>query len=346
MTGPRDGLRVAVLGGVPLALGGGGLEIQIERTSAALRELGLDVRHVSDAPPGWEFDVLHVFGHTADVGHYLHHWRRQPAYLVASPVVVVPERRERRLKVATRLPIPAFEPRVLRALTTRADRLIALTRWEADLLAAIGGDRTAPIEIVGNGVDRRPLVDRAGLERELATTLPERYAIVVGAVSERKRQREIASAVAGVVPLVVVGAWDGPPGERKRFSEAVAATGGVWLGEIGERKVVDGLIAGAAALVHLSDAEGQSLAVLEALALGTRCVLSDIPQQRELAARWPNLVTIVSGETRLAVALAASDPAGSPAHRANVPTWDAVAGELAHVYDNLSGPRRLWSERG
>jgi glycosyltransferase involved in cell wall biosynthesis len=342
VTDLHDGRCVAVLGGVPSVLGGGGLEIQIERTSAALRDRGLDVRHVRDAPPDWAFDVLHVFGHTADVGHYLHHWRRRPAHLVASPVVVVPERRERRLKVATRLPIPAFEPRVLRALATRADRLIALTRWEANLLTAIGGDRTAPIEIVGNGVDRRPFADRAELERRLETTLPDRYAIVVGAVSPRKRQRELAAALTGVMPLMVVGGWDGPAAERDRFTAAVAATGGAWLGEIGERELVDGLIAGATALVHLSDAEGQSLAVLEALALGTRCVLSDIPQQRELAARWPDLVTIVGDEAAIAGALARDVDATS---RAQVPSWDDVAGQLAGLYDRLDGPPRLWSER-
>jgi glycosyltransferase involved in cell wall biosynthesis len=346
VTGPRDGLRVAVLGGVPRALGGGGLEIQIERTTAALRDRGLDVRSVRDAPSDWAFDVLHVFGHTADVGHFLHHWRRQPAHLVVSPVVVVPERRERRLKVATRLPIPAFEPRVLRALATRADQLIALTRWEADLLATIGGRRAAPIAIVGNGVDRQPSPDRAELERQLETTLPDRYAIVVGAVSRRKRQGKIAAALAGVIPLVVVGGWEGGPGERDRFADAISATGGAWLGEIGSRELVDGLIAGAEVLIHLSDAEGQSLAVLEALALGTRCVLSDIPQQRELATRCPDLVTTVSDEAAMASALAPTASANSPsAHRADVPSWDDVAGELAGVYDSLSGPRRLWSER-
>jgi len=346
VTGP-DGLRVAVLGGVPLALGGGGLEIQIERTSAALRERGLDVRHVRDAPADWAFDVLHVFGHTADAGHYLHHWRRRPAHLVTSPVVVVSERRERRLKVATRLPIPAFEPRVLRALVMRSDRLIALTQWEAILLTAIGGDRTAPIEIVGNGVDRRPFADRAELERRLETTLPDRYAIVVGAVSARKRQREIAAALTGVVPLVAVGGWEGPAAERDRFAAAISATGGAWLGEIAARELVDGLIAGAAALVHLSDAEGQSLAVLEALALGTRCVLSDIPQQRELAARWPDLVTIVGDEAAIVGALAprAGVASAAPRHAA-VPSWDDVADELAGLYDRLDGPPRLWSERG
>lgn len=340
-----DRLRIAVLGGVPVALGGGGLERQIERTSAALRARGLDVRQLRDVPADWAFDVLHVFGHTADVGHILHHWRRQPAHLVASPVVVVPQRRVRRLELATRLPIPAFEPRVLRALTRRSDRLIALTRWEAGLLGAIGGSRTAPIAVIGNGVDGKasPL-DREGLERRLARALPERYAIVVGSVSPRKRQAEIAGVLVGVAPLIVVGGWDGPVEERDRFARAVEATGGAWLGELRERVEIDGLIAGADALVHLSEAEGQSLAVLEALALGTRCVLSDLPQQRELAGRWPSLVSIVSDNAGVVAAL--ERPADPHIEPADVPTWDDVAGEIETVYAGLSGQRLLWSERG
>jgi glycosyltransferase involved in cell wall biosynthesis len=346
VTGSRDGLRVAVLGGVPRTLGGGGLEIQIARTTAALHERGVDMRSVHAAPAEWEFDVLHVFGHTADVGHFLHHWRRRPAQLVVSPVVVVPPARERRLKLATRLPIPAFEPRVLRALTERADRLVALTEWEARLLKQIGGDRTARTTIVGNGVEPHgELPDRDELRRALGAELPDRYAIVVGAVSQRKRQADIARALAGVLPLVAVGGWEGADGERGEFERLVAATGGKWLGEISERRLVDALIAEAAVLVHLSDAEGQSLAVLEALALGTPCLLSALPQQREMAARWPASITLVENDADLAAKLRQPvEPA--PQNTAQVPSWGEVADDLLGVYAELDGPARLWNDRG
>jgi glycosyltransferase involved in cell wall biosynthesis len=342
---PDHSLRVGVLGGVPAALGGGGLERQIARTAAALRARGIDVRELREAPAGWSFDVLHAFGHTADVGHQLHHWRRCPAHLVVSPVVVVPPRREWRLRLATRLPVPAFEPRLLRRLATRADRLIALTRWEARLLRRVGGRATAPIDVIGNGVDRdRAPLGREALERRLAVALPDRYAIVVGAVSPRKRQARLAAALAGVLPLVVVGGWEGAAAGREDFARAVEATGGLWLGELRERGEVDGLIAAAEALVHLSEAEGQSLAVLEALSLGTRCVLSDLPQQRELAARWPGLVAIVAGEAALAEALRRLPPPRP--EPAAVPGWDEVAAALEGVYAGLDGPPRVWGERG
>ncbi len=338
-------LRVGTIGGVPAALGGGGLERQIGSTVAALRARGLDVRELHEAPADWGFDVLHAFGHTADVGHLLHHWRRHPAHLVVSPVVVVPPRREWRLRLATRLPIPALEPRVLRRLTRRADRLIALTRWEEGLLRRVGGPAAAPVEVIGNGVDRAAApLDRGALERRLSVALPERYAISVGAVSPRKSQARLAATLAGAVPLVVVGGWEGGGEDRRQgFARMVEATGGVWLGELREREEIDGLIAAADALVHLSGAEGQSLAVLEALALGTRCLLSDLPQQRELAARWPGLVEIVVGDAELLEAL--RHPPPPRREPAAVPSWDEVAARLEAVYAGLSGRPRLWGER-
>jgi len=330
-------------------LGGGGLEIQAERTAAALRERGHDVRHVQRADRDWAPELLHVFGHTADVGHFLHHWRRHPARLVVSPVVVVPPAREWRLKLGTRLPIPAFEPRVLRALVRRADALIALTRWEAELLRSVGGDRAAPIATIGNGVDRpAELPDREALARTLGAELPERYAIVVGAVGERKRQAAIARALAGTLPLVVIGGWDGPQGRREDFARLVEATGGAWLGELHDRATVLGLVAEAEALVHLSDAEGQSLAVLEGLALGTPCVLSDLPQQRELAQRWPGRVAIVREDEGLGDALGRLRGATSnrPAVEPPIPSWDDVAARVEDVYAAIDAPPRLWGDRG
>jgi len=336
-------LRVALLGGVPGLLGGGGLELQVRHTAAALRRRGHDARAVVEAPPDWEFDVLHVVGHTADVGHVLHHWRRHPARLVVSPVLVVPPAREWRLKLGTRLPIPAFEPRVLRALVERADHLVALTRWEASFLLKVGGSRTAPVTVIGNGVDGSPGTTR--IDAVEGAPLPPDYVLTVGAVSERKRQLEIARALRGVAPYVVVGGWDGAGRDREAFEEAVRATGGCWLGEVTDRELLLGVVASAGALVHLSEAEGQSLAVLEALSVGTRCILSDLPQQRELAQAFPDWVALVESDDGIAPALARLD-VDAPQAPPRIPSWDDVAADLGQVYATaMQRPATLWSDR-
>jgi glycosyltransferase involved in cell wall biosynthesis len=177
----------------------------------------------------------------------------------------------------------------------------------------------------------------------MSVGLPERYVIVVGAISPRKRQAEIAQALRGVCPLVAVGGWNGPGGRKEHFAQAVQETGGQWLGEIHQRSELNGLISGADALVHLSEAEGQSLAVMEALSLGTRCLLSDIPQQIELAERWPDQISIVGGVDEVVDAL--RSPVQSTFTPAEIPTWDEVAADLEMIYESIEAPKLLWDER-
>ena len=98
---------------------------------------------------------------------------------------------------------------------------------------------------------------------------------------------------------------------------------------------------GALALVHLSDAEVESLAVLETLSRGTPAVLSDIPSHRELAGRYPGHVRVVKrpAEVPDAVGALARAPSADPPR---VPTWDDVATELERVYDRVSETLPRW----
>lgn len=323
-------LRVAVAGGVPASLGGGGLERQLERTRVALERRGHEVFHVAEVREARPFDVLHVFSSGADM-HFAvcEHWRRNTgAPLVLSTVVVVaPGRARLRQHVASRLPIPAFGPRLRVELLRRASVAVALTRHEGALLESFAGRRRVPrIEIVPNGVDPvAPGVAPPGL--------PERYAVLLGTVSARKRQAETVAALADTpVAPVVAGGFEGTAAERARFERAVAAAGGRWLGELADERAVRALLGGAEALVHLSAAEGQSLAVLEALAAGTAVIASPLPGNQELAARHPGWVRIVEGPGALRAALSVAAPAGAPP---GIPSWDDVAGRLEAIYHSV-----------
>jgi glycosyltransferase involved in cell wall biosynthesis len=96
---------------------------------------------------------------------------------------------------------------------------------------------------------------------------------------------------------------------------------------------VAALLRGARVLVHLSQAEVQSLAVLEALAVGTPVVLSDIPSHRELAARHPQFVRIVGGPDAVPGAVEQlRDPVGEAPP---IPTWDEIAATLTQLYGSL-----------
>jgi len=311
---------------VPASLGGGGLELQLERTRAALERRGHEVFHVAETREARGFDVLHAFSSGADV-HFAvcEHWRRNAdAPLVLSPVVVVaPGRARFRQVVASRLPIPAFGPRLRVDLLHRAAVVVALTEHEASLLERFAGRRRAPrIEIVPNGVDPVP-------PGPPPPGLPEPYVLLLGTVSVRKRQAETVAALADTpFAPVVAGGFEGTVAERASFERALAAAGGVWLGELGDAATVRATLRGAGALVHLSSAEGQSLAVLEALAEGTVVIASPLPGNAELAARYPGWVRIVAGPDGLRDALGAAPNEAPP----GIPTWDDVAGWLEPIY--------------
>jgi glycosyltransferase involved in cell wall biosynthesis len=317
-------LRIALLGGVPPSLGGGGLELQVQRTRAALERRGHEVFHVARESAQRPFDVLHAFSSGPDVHFFLEHWRRNPAPLVVSPVIVVaPGHAERRQRIGSRLRIPAFGPRMRVEILRRADAAVALTAYEADLVRAFAGRAAPRTVVIPNGVDRADVP-------EGPPDLPHGYVVLLGTVSVRKHQAATIAALgkAGVSP-VVAGGCEGTDAERAAFERELRAAGGRWLGEV-DTATARSVVAGARALVHLSRAEGQSLAILEAIAEGTPAIVSPLPANRELAVSYPSHIVLcgdLAGLPRALGALGSERRAPAP-----VPTWDDVAARLEQVY--------------
>jgi glycosyltransferase involved in cell wall biosynthesis len=332
--GRPDGLTIGFLGRVPPPLGGAGLELQIARTAAALEGLGHRVLAVEAAHHPASFDVLHAFGTEPAVWHHLRHWTRNRAPLVVTAVLVVsPGREELVLRASARLPAPMTSGRMKADVLRHADAVIAATEYERRLATRLGADPLR-VAVIGNAADPKPVDDG------LPDGVPDGpFALMVGAVSPRKRQEEVLGALAGRLPVVVVGGWAGPPSGRAAWERAVRESGAVWLGEIADSGALAALERQALALVHLSAAEVQSLAVLEALAHGTPAVLSDIPSHRELSQAHPGWVRIVRRPEQVPGALdalRARPPEGAPA----VPAWADVARALEDLYRRvLAEPR-------
>ena len=155
-------------------------------------------------------------------------------------------------------------------------------------------------------------------------------------MSRRKRQHEVIEALAGKAQVVVAGGWAGAAEERDAWERLVRDTGTVWLGEVTDPAAVAALQERAQAMVHLSSAEVQSLAVMECLGRGTPVIASDIPSHRELASSYPDLVHVVSGPSAVAAALRAlPKTAQRQAPRPPVPDWGDVAAALEAVYVSL-----------
>ncbi len=318
-------LRVALVGGIPPTLGGGGLETQLEQTLAALQRRGVEAFHAGREAAPRPFDVLHAIGAEPDVCQWLDHWRRNPAPLVVSPVLVVAPGRERLEVAVARLPLRSFGPYARAQLLRRCDLAVALTRHESGLLRRLGARR---VTIIPNGVAPVP-----------AASVPDGtpatpYVLLLGTVGARKRQAQTVAALPGI-DIVVAGGFDGTPQERAAFERAVAASRTTWLGEVADPGEVRALLRGARALVHLSSAEGQSLAVLEALSEGTPVIVSPLPANRELHERHPEHVVFADGPDEVPAALASLT--GAAHAKPAIPTWDDVAAELEVAYRGLIG---------
>lgn len=326
-----ESLRIGFLGGVPPGLGGGGLERQMRETAAALRARGHSVEWVERAERGARFDVLHAFGAEPNVWHALRHATAVPPLVVSPVLVVSPGRDELLMRAMARLPLMTAA-RMRSEVVTGADAVIALTGYERKLMVGALGVDPARVALIPNG-SNAPAVAEAALPAGLPS---DPFALLLGVVSARKRQTEVVRALAGVAPVVVAGDFTGTPQERAAWDAAVTHSGATWLGHVADPATVAALTRAAAVLVHWSAAETQSLAVVEALSLGTPVVLSDIPSHRELAAAHPAYVRVadaldaLAGATTGLLALPATDPA--PA----IPTWHDVADQLEAVYRDVA----------
>jgi glycosyltransferase involved in cell wall biosynthesis len=200
-----------------------------------------------------------------------------------------PEWFDRKSRLAFRLVGPSAR---------RAARVITVSRFSAGEIErrlAVSADR---IEVIPPGIDESWFVSRqADADGPLRRWLgfDGRYLLHLGAVHERRRPGRLVEALAALGPerrdvrLVVAGPTIAPSTDVT----ALAAEHGVrervvrreWVPE----ELVRPLLAGAAALVYLSEYEGFGLPALEAMAVGTLVVASrraSLPEVLGDAAVW------------------------------------------------------------
>lgn len=316
-------IRVGFTGGLSPSLGGGGLELQIAATADALRRRGLEVVDTNSPTAHGPFDILHAFGSDVGVFHTLSHWRRNVCPLVLSPVLVVtPGWEELLVRNLARLRWRGTEAHMRREVIRRADLVVCLSRHEQGMVTSLAPQ--TPSTVIGNGVDPVSSRDRSSLQ------LPDPFVLMVGTISKRKGQLETIEELTriGTTP-VLIGGMDASVVPTDVVG-ALAGSNGVALGEVFDHAVVREAIRRAKALVLMSRAEGQSLAVLEALAEGTPVVTRPLPSNRELAAAFPGHIWFCDDVSDLGRVIS-----GLPKERprpAQIPTWDVVAERLEAVY--------------
>lgn len=249
-----------------------------------------------------------------------------------SPTVVVvgPGHQELALRLSARVPGVMTGSRMRAEVLRRADTVVAGSEYERGLLTRGLGIDPGQVSVIGNGAYPQPNEDvlPEGTRWRLCTDGRRRVAPEGPRGGAARSRRETAGRCGGGLCGAASGlaAWE----------RVVKETNSVWLGPVADPRQLGALQRSALAFVHLSSAEVQSLAVLEALARGTPTVLSDIPSHRELAEAHPSLVRIVADPSELPGALE-QFPSGRPRKPAPVPTWREVAERLTAVYRRVAG---------
>jgi glycosyltransferase involved in cell wall biosynthesis len=239
----------------------------------------------------------------------------------------------------------------VRLVTSAASRTICVSRAEHSLLVSAVGERaTARARVVHNGValpDPVAESERRAVRADLGLAASEPLGIWVGSLDERRDPASVARAAerAGVT---VVFAGEGvlrPQVER-------VARDRVRL--LGLRRDVPRLLAAADFFVLMSNREGFSFALLEAMAHGLATVVADVPENVEaiadsgLAVRYGDEAEIAgalrrladNAEERAALGLRARERVGE------LFSAEGMVERTRALYDEVLGERSPWRPRG
>lgn len=293
---------------------------------------GVAIHRCRGVAPGGAFHVapgvfrrVVVEGTSADVVH-AHNYHSLPMLFVTLAVtdqsLVLTPHYHGQSESSIRNALLTPYQRVWRWMLRRADRVTAVSDWEADRLASTFG--VSPI-VVPNGVD---------IERFRNATPEIRdgpYLLSVGRLEEYKGVQYAVMALSYLPTHELLVAGTGPYEDELR---RIAAKCGVkervhFLGFVPDERLPQ-LYAGAEVSLHLSDIEAYGLTVAEALASGTPCVVS----VKNGLAHWTDREDVVGVEAfesnRIAEAI--SDAAGRKPSADGLPSWEDVVEETLSVY--------------
>jgi glycosyltransferase involved in cell wall biosynthesis len=235
--------------------------------------------------------------------------------------------------------------RALRPLLTRASRLVAVSRFEAEL---IGGGLGLPHDrftVVPNGADM-PVDDTA----DIVDGHPVRRDLVlsIGRLERYKGHQHVIAALPHVVRrrpdvrLRILGF--GPyESELRALAGRLGVADRVEIGGIpgGDRVAVARMLAEAALVVSLSDYEAHSIAALEAAYLGRPMLVRESTGLAELVERRLAVgVPVGADDETVAAAIVQQLESPMPPGSFELATWDDCTARLLELYRSVLTHRR------
>ncbi len=178
-------------------------------------------------------------------------------------------------------------------LSARSTRIVAVSGYVRDMLVKRLRVDPAKIEVIYNAIDVQsyhplPAEERARVRKELGLAGGDRAIITVGKLLKTKGQHLLIDALPAVrrrVPgavLLLAGVGTQQP-ELEAKARALGVAPHVRF--LGLRQDLPRVLGASDLMALASEAEGLSLAVAEAMAVGLPCLLSDIPPHREMQQR-------------------------------------------------------------
>ena len=254
----------------------------------------------------------------ADLGHFQHALPlRRPCPAVVTIHDLSFERDPSLMSRTDRLVFRTMVPRAAK----RAARVLTVSERTRRDLSELYNVPAAKIVVTPNGVD--PAFSPGSGTHD--------YALLVGAVQERKNPRAaLTAAKAAGLPLVVAG-----PAKDEALARELERGGARVTGYVEQPDLAE-LYRGAAVLLQTSRYEGFGLPVLEAMASGTPVVCVDEPALREVGGDAP----VYADEPGLAAAIARAiaereDRVAAGLERARLFSWEATARRTLEVYLEL-----------
>ncbi len=227
--------------------------------------------------------------------------------------------------------------RLLRPLLSRAERLIAVSQFEADLFQRELGLPQERFLVIPNGSEL-PVPSGGNLRAGAGQLI-----VSVGRLEQYKGHHRIITALPRIlkhcpdVRLVIIGA--GPyESELRRIAESSRVADRVEIRAIpaNHRKEMASMLMQAALVVLFSEYEAHPVAVMEALALGRPVLAADAAGLGELANR--GLVRAIPLDSKPdQVAAAVLEQLRNPLipEPIQLPTWEDCASSLLSVYRGI-----------
>ena len=327
-------MRVLLDHNEPFLLAHGGLQVQIERTKAALESAGFEAEYLRWWDPSQRGDLIHFFGR-ANPSHIDFAHGKGIKYVMQELLTSQGSRSVAHLRfqgAANRLLRKALPSNYRLPLRwdsyQKADAIIAITDWEAWIMGALFDAPPQRIRVVPNAVadvffrrDPKPSSD---------------HLICVATITERKRVLELAQAAAlAKTPLKVIGKpyTDSDP-YFLRFLETVRTSQGIveYLGAIRESEQLARRLQEARGFVLPSTMETQSLAALEAAAAGLPLLLTGLPWAQVTFGNGATYLPQCSGTLFAEHLKRFLERAPHLPAPPKPPTWEDVADKLIGIY--------------